>query len=108
MERLRKKLPSSGPVTLCVQTPEGFNQVVEDYGVLITPYIAAMIAKVSQQRIYNLIEQGKFTRFVLFGVLHLSHLEFEKWRKSPRKVGRPKTVQQHDEVIPVCAKENTA
>lgn len=99
MEKLRKELPSSGPVTLCVDTPEGFKEVVDDYGAIITPYIAAMIAKVSPQRIYALIEQGKFTRIVLFGVVHVSHREIEQWQKSPRKVGRPRQIHGKSDVI---------
>jgi hypothetical protein len=82
---------SSAPVTLVVTTPEGFKEAVDHFGILLAPYQAAIIANVSKQRIYNLIEQGKFTKIVLFGMVHISQIEFERWAKSPRMSGRPRS-----------------
>ena len=84
---------ASQPITLVVTTPEAFQEAVDHFGVLITPYVASIMAQVSKQRIYNLMEQGKFTKIVVFGTIHISRIEFEKWAKSLRKPGRPKTVE---------------
>ncbi len=97
LEKLRKKLPSSGPVTLCVNTSEGYNETVEQHGHLILPYIASMMANTSQQRIYSLIDQGKFTKIVVFGVVHIPHREFQRWQESPRTAGRPRTAKPKDD-----------
>ena len=76
-------------VTLLVNTPEAFKEVVYHFGMLMAPHVAAKLAGVTNQRIQNLIRQGKFTRIVVFGGVHISQIEFEKWNSSPRKAGRP-------------------
>ena len=81
---------TSKPVTLVVDTPETFKEVAYHFGVLIPPHAAAKMAGVTNQRIQNLIAQGKFTKIVIYGAVHISQLEFEKWNSSPRQAGRPK------------------
>lgn len=98
MERLRKKLPSSGPVTVRVHTPEALKEAIDKHGNLITAFVASKMAKVSEQRIYSLLEQGRFTIIVAYGVVHIPHLEFERWRRSPRKRGRPSNKEREQRV----------
>jgi len=100
MERLRKKLPNSGPVTVRVNTPEAMNEAIDKHGTLITAFVASRMAKVSEQRIYSLLDQGKFTIIVAYGVAHVPHLEFERWRKSARKCGRPRNPERENRVQP--------
>ena len=82
-------------VTLMVNTPEAFKEVVYHFGMLMAPHVAAKLAGVTNQRIQNLIRQGKFTRIVLFGGVHISQIEFEKWNSSPRKAGRPRREEKN-------------
>ena len=96
LEWLRKKLPSSGPVPLRVKTSAAYKEILEQHGQLITPYFAARLARVSRQRIYQLLEQGKFTIVVAWGVVQLPLAEFERWENSKRKPGRSgKPVRKH-------------
>lgn len=80
----------SAPITLIVDTPEAFKEVTYHFGVLIPPHAAAKMAGVTNQRIQNLIAQGKFTKIVVYGGVHISQIEFEKWNLSPRRAGRPR------------------
>lgn len=91
LEQLREKLPGSGPRSLIVNSGEEYKKTTEEFGSLITVYVASKMAEVSQQRIYNLMDQGKFTRIVIYGVVHVVYGEFETWRMSPRRAGRPRT-----------------
>ena len=78
------------PATLVINTPEAFREVAYHFGVLMPPHVAAKMAGVTNQRIQNLIAQGKFTKIVVYGGVHISQLEFEKWNSSPRQAGRPR------------------
>lgn len=91
LEQLREKLPGSGRRSYSVNSSEEYKKATEEFGNLITVYVASKMAEVSQQRIYNLMDQGKFTRIILYGVVHVAYGEFETWRMSPRTVGRPRT-----------------
>lgn len=90
LKRLRKKLPGSKAKSLIVNSIEGYKRITEVVGILITTHVASKMAKVSQQRIYRLINRGMFVRIVVFGVVHVAYGEFETWRRSPRVPGRPR------------------
>lgn len=95
----------SKPVTLVVDTLEAFNEVAYHFGVLIPPHAAAKMAGVTNQRIQNLIAQGKFTKIVIYGAVHISQIEFEKWNSSPRKVGRPRRQTNISAPAEVCGEQ---
>ena len=87
---LRKNGHPNEPATLVINTSEAFREAVYHFGVLIPPHVAAKMADVTNQRIQNLIAQGKFTKIVVYGGVHISQIEFEKWNSSPRQAGRPR------------------
>lgn len=72
-----------------VNTEAELEQVIQEHGVLITCSAAAAMAGVSDQRIQALIELGKFTKFVIFGLIQISKREFDQWKNSARTSGRP-------------------
>lgn len=73
-----------------VNTAESFEAVTQQYGTLITPFVASAMAGVTNQRIYALIEAGKFTKIVVYGVMQIPKKEFDQWNRSAREAGRPR------------------
>lgn len=78
------------PQTVRVETTRQLRRVHEEWGALISIVAAANVADVSRERIYHLLDEGRFTRFVLWGVAYVALDEFEQWNGSERSVGRPR------------------
>ena len=108
MELIGGKQAALRAVPLRVETSAAYKEIIEQHGQLITPYFAARLARVSRQRIYQLLEQGRFTIVVAWGVVQLPLAEFERWENSERKPGRvPKRRRRHRKE-PVRVTKNVA
>jgi hypothetical protein len=69
-----------------VKSLEQFTDAIDDFGVLVTPYVAAQFAGVCRRRIYNMIEEGTLQKVVVYGVVHLPLGQLERYmeRRSER------------------------
>lgn len=65
--------------TIHVTNNQQFLEAIQSHGPMLTPGIACLRAGVVRQRIYELISQGRFRRFYIFGQLHICEAEFCDW-----------------------------
>ena len=91
MKHLPKQylLAFAQPEPIRVESVEALSLIVSQYGPLITPFMASQMAHVTHQRIYALLEQGRFKKVLVFGVVHMPARDFDAWAHSSRKGGRP-------------------
>lgn len=68
-----------------------FAQVIQKHGHLITPSLAAQFIKVSPARIYNLIDEGRLTKIVVYGVIHVPLTQVNRivWERMQKDVTDP-------------------
>jgi len=64
-------------------------EAMQKAGGLVPPVMAAELAGVSHQRIWQLVEAGKLERVEFCGRGFITGDSFEAWAKSERKNGRP-------------------
>lgn len=62
-----------------IATEREFQRAVKEYGMFVTPAMAAFRAGCRREHIYHLIEDGYFRKFVLFGAVHISEAAFIDW-----------------------------
>jgi hypothetical protein len=66
-----------------------FKTLVRSKGTMIPPMIAARIANVSKQRIYQLVDSGTLEHVRIQGHGFITEISFTAWLTSPRTTGRP-------------------
>jgi len=64
-------------------------EIIEKEGVLLPPSFVGKILNISRQRVYQLIDSGRFKVVDLGGHSMITENSILEWAKSERQVGRP-------------------